>query len=70
MKNSLADRTHSDFKHLIGKRIQFIDKHGKTRIGILDFAGINTKLHNTFQVTINRTPIWPVDPKTIKEYKG
>lgn len=67
--NGLHERTDDRFKHLIGKKVQCVDKHGKTRVGNLDFAGINHKLHKKFQVTLTRCPIWPVDPKTIKEYK-
>lgn len=55
------------FEHLLGKRIEVIDGDGNKRIGILSFAGINPA-HGEFQVTISRTPIWPVDPKTLKLY--
>lgn len=67
--NSLYDRTDDRFKDLIGKKVQCVDKDGKKRVGTLDFAGINYKLHNKFQVTLSRTPIWPVNPKTIKLYE-
>lgn len=67
--NSLYDRTDDRFKHLIGKKVQCKNKDGKKVVGILDFAGINDKLHHKFQVTIGRMPIWPVDPKTIKPYE-
>ena len=56
------------FKHLLGKRIECIDGDGNRRVGTLNFAGINDKLHGEFQVTIGRMPIWPVDPDSIKEY--
>lgn len=69
-QNTLYDRTDDRFKDLIGKRVQCINKDGKKVVGILDFAGINYKLHNKFQVTINRTPFWPVNPKTLKLYEG
>ena len=46
-----------------------MNKDGKKVVGILDFAGINDNLHNQFQATIGRMPIWPVDPKTIKLYE-
>jgi hypothetical protein len=68
--NSLYDRTDDRFKDLIGKKVQCLDKDGKKRVGTLDFAGINEKLHNKFQVTLSRTPIWPVNPKTIKLYEN
>jgi hypothetical protein len=70
MKNLLYEATDDRFKDLIGKKIEFKDKKNKTRYGILDFAGINTKLHNQFQVTASRTPYWPVNPETIKEVKN
>jgi len=54
---------------MIGKKVQCKDKNGKKVVGLLDFAGVNDKLHQQFQVTISRTPIWPVDPKTIKLYE-
>jgi hypothetical protein len=68
--NILYDNTDDRFKPLIGKKVQCKDKHGKVRVGILDFAGINEILHGQFQVTLSRTPIWPVNPKTIKEYEN
>lgn len=67
--NSLYDRTDDRFKHLIGKKVQFINKDGKKVVGVLDFAGINNKLHHKYQVTLDRTPFWPVDPKTIKVHE-
>ena len=63
----LYERTDDRFKHLIGKRVECLNSEGKRMVGVLDFAGINNLLHHKFQVTINRTPIWPVDPKTIEE---
>jgi hypothetical protein len=68
--NILYNNTDDKFKNLLGKKIEFIDKRGKKISGILDFAGINEKLHNKFQVTVGRTPYWPVNPKTIKEIKS
>jgi hypothetical protein len=67
--NSLYDRTDDTFKPFVGKKVKCLDKDGKKRVGVLDFAGINDKLHHKFQVTLDRTPIWPVDPKTIKLYE-
>lgn len=66
---TLYDRTDDRFKDLLGKKVQFIDKDGKKRFGDLDFAGVNNFLHNQFQITIDRTPVWPVDPKTLKLYE-
>lgn len=40
---------------------------GETITGILIYAAINP-LHNQFQLTLGRTPYWPVDPKTVKLY--
>lgn len=69
MKGGLYKRTDQRFKHLIGKRVECIDSQGERRVGILDFAGINSMLHGKFQVTISRCPIWPVDPNSVKEFK-
>lgn len=66
MKDLFYERTDPRFKHLVGKRVSIMCR-GSRWVGKLTFAGINTKLHNEFQVTINRTPLWPVDPATIKE---
>ncbi len=67
MQNQLKQCSDVRFQNMIGTKIQFVDKRGRTLAGILDFAGINHKLHGKFQVTVNRTPYWPVDPKTIKQ---
>jgi hypothetical protein len=61
---TLYDKTDPQFQHLIGKKIQVVHDNQKY-FGTLEFAGVNT-LHNSFQVTINRMPLWPVNPKTIK----
>lgn len=56
------------FEHLIGKRVKVKKATtGEWFYGVLTFAGINTLLHNQFQVTISRMPIWPVNPKDIHE---
>ncbi len=53
-------------EHLIGKKLSVPDPRGNGRIvGVCTFAGINS-LHGTFQVTLDRMPVWPVDIKTIK----
>lgn len=55
------------FEHLRGKKVAI--KHlGEICIGVLDFAGINM-LHGQYQVTLSRTPHWPVDPMTIRPYE-
>jgi hypothetical protein len=64
--NHLHKRTEKRFQHLIGKRVQVIDQFGKKQVGILDFAGVNDKLHGQFQVTLSRCPIWPINPSTLK----
>lgn len=66
MKEQLFNMSHPDFRHLLGTRVEFIFK-GRRMIGIADFIGVNTNLHNQFQITVDRCPLWPVDPKTIKE---
>jgi hypothetical protein len=68
MDKGLFQRTDPRFRPLLGKRVECLDSEGRRRVGILDFAGINAKLHGRFQVTISRCPIWPVDPETIKEF--
>ncbi len=69
MSDYLAEVTDKRFKHLLGKKVEFKDAKGERHVGTLEFAGINELLHGQFQVTASRCPIWPVDPKTIKEYK-
>lgn len=56
--------TDPKFKHMLGKKVQFKYK-GQINCGILSYAGVNTMLHNKFQVTIERTPYWPVDPNSL-----
>lgn len=56
------------FAHLLGKKVQCEDKDGQIWVGTLQFAGINELLHGEYQVTLDRTPLWPVDPNTIKPY--
>jgi hypothetical protein len=41
--------------------------NGEKIIGVLYFAGVN-ELHGQYQITLDRTPYWPIDPKTIKSY--
>lgn len=61
---TLYDRSDDGFKHMIGKRVKFQAKD-REWVGLSQFIGINP-LHNQFQVTIDRTPVWPVDPSTIE----
>jgi len=61
---TLYDRSDDRFKHMIGKRVKFQAK-GREWFGIAQFIGVNP-LHNQFQVTVDRTPVWPVDPSTIE----
>jgi putative nucleotidyltransferase with HDIG domain len=64
MSKNLYDRSDNDFQHMIGNRVEF-EARGKKWVGIAEFIGINP-LHNQFQVTVDRTPVWPVNPNTIK----
>jgi len=56
------------FEHLRDKKVSAICL-GETCVGILQFAGINS-LHGQYQVTLDRTPLWPVDPNSIKLYES
>lgn len=64
-KSELTKQTHFKFRNMIGKKVSIINSEGKNIIGNLTFAGINM-LHGQFQVTIDRTPYWPVNINTIK----
>ena len=61
----LYKMTHAEYHPLLGKRIEVMH-NGRRIVGIAEFIGINTILHNQFQVTISRLPLWPIDPNTIK----
>ena len=68
---NIMDRNRNEnfdpnFLHLKDKKVEITYK-GEKCYGSLWFAGINKLLHGMYQVTLNRTPYWPVDPKTIKE---
>jgi len=52
-------------KKFLGKRISFKDKKGETWVGKATYMGVNPT-HGKFQITVGRTPIWPVDVKSIK----
>ena len=64
------DNTRADLervKQLVGKKVTCRFRND-TWGGTLDSVGVNP-LHNRMQVTIDRTPLWPVDLKTVKEQK-
>ena len=69
MKN-MEDNEDFDpaFLHLKDKKVK-AKYNGETIVGILYFAGINTRLHYQYQVTLGRTPYWPIDPKTIELFE-
>ena len=67
LPNTFYERSDPKYKHLIGKQIELMYKKKKW-VGIARFIGIND-FHKQFQVTLDRTPLWPVDPSTIKERK-
>jgi hypothetical protein len=51
---------------LIGRRISVAyPRGGNNIVGTCTYAQVNG-LHGKFQVTIDRMPVWPVDPKRIK----
>ena len=55
-----------NFSHLIGKKISVPDPRGKGNIvGKCTYAQVNS-LHGKFQVTLDRMPVWPVEPNRIK----
>lgn len=56
------------FTHLINQRVHVVDVNGKLFGGVLSFVGFN-KFLNRFQVTVNRTPIFNVNPTAIKLQK-
>jgi hypothetical protein len=75
-ESRLYNETDDKYKDLVGKRVcvpyvnnsknieQKYDK-GERVCGILQYAGVN-KTHGKFQVTVDRTPIWPINPKDIE----
>lgn len=62
---TLLEQTQPEFRSMIGQRVEFMYQ-GQKHFGVLDFAGINEMLHGQFQVTVSRTPYWPVNPKSLK----
>lgn len=57
----------STYEHFRDKKV-VIKCKGEIHVGHLWFAGINP-LHGQYQVTLDRTPFWPVDPLTIRLYE-
>ena len=73
MKNQLFNRSDPKWRHLIGKKVQFLSRDrvtGKTKawVGKVEFIGVND-LHGQFQVTVDRCPVWPVVKGSVKEVK-
>ena len=66
MNTISKDEFDPAFEHLRETKVQVI-YNGEKCVGNLWFAGINS-LHGQYQVTLDRTPLWPVDPKTIKPF--
>ena len=62
-----SDNFDYDFIDLLDKKIE-IEYNGEKAVGHLWWCGINV-LHGQYQVTLDRTPCWPVDKSTIKLYK-
>jgi hypothetical protein len=78
----LEQNTVKEFQHLLGKKVKVKFQHkpknfttptgeGFTQfsdewVGVLQFAGFNPFVHDSFQVTIDRTPLWPVDPNSVE----
>jgi hypothetical protein len=74
LKESIEVSTHRiPLAHFDYRFIDLLDTkveaicNGERVVGSLWFAGINP-LHGQYQVTLDRTPLWPVDPDTIKPY--
>jgi hypothetical protein len=76
-EDRMYDETDDRFKEMIGKRVCITDPsprdeggnrmkpNGSKVCGELSFAGINDS-HGQFQVTIGRSPYWPINPNNIK----
>jgi len=52
--------------HLYNEKVKVL-YNDKIYVGKLTFAGLN--YFNLYQVTIDRFPIWPIDPKNVKKYE-
>ncbi len=63
----MADHLEFDskFNHLVGQRVEALDKNGKRHGGVLGFVGLN-KFLGRFQVTLNRTPMFNIVLSTVK----
>lgn len=64
-----AEEFDEEFRHLVGEKVECISK-GEQFVGILQYAGTNKVIHDYFQVTLNRMPIWPADRDSLKLYEG
>lgn len=62
---TFRSRTLPEYQSLLGKKIECRTEDGTRHVGILQFAGING-FHGKFQVTLDRTPVWPVDRSSIR----
>lgn len=52
--------------HLYNEKVK-VFYNGEIYVGKLNFAGLN--YFNLYQVTIDRFPIWPIDPKNVQKYE-
>lgn len=68
LSEKLKNKTHFKFRPWVGKKVE-IQVNGEKRVGNLTYAGVNI-LHGHFQVTLNRTPYWPVNMNSIKHVEG
>lgn len=64
MKQEQIEKMKEQF---MGKRISFQTEKGEKWVGVCEFLGYNKYLPSWgFQITVDRTPIQHVNPKTIK----
>lgn len=52
--------------YLYNKKVKVL-YNNEIYVGKLIFAGLN--YFDLYQVTIDRTPLWPVSPKNVKKYE-
>lgn len=62
--------SHPDYQHLVGKDVaikHYNKNNGVTAVyvGRCDFIGISS-LHKQWQITIDRMPLWPIDPEKVQ----